>query len=165
MQFQHLGVVLELSPEHLRAIRSHAEHTYPHECCGLLLGRLSGSPIVTKTVTEVRETDNAWNSEQTAFVPGGSELGEAYHYAIAPNVLLTAQRQARDRNLAIIGIYHSHPDHLAIPSPFDQEFAWPQYSYMIVSVQSGRSAELQCWMLDHDHRFQPEAIAVTAANP
>lgn len=152
--------MLELCTNHIRAIRLHAESTYPNECCGLLLGVKPDNRVSTKILIEVRGTDNAWSSEQTEFGSDDSSLGDR-RYAIAPETLLATQRETRDRALAIIGVYHSHPDHPATPSEFDQEFAWPEYSYMIVSVQNGRLKDLQCWMLDNDHNFQPEAIVVT----
>jgi proteasome lid subunit RPN8/RPN11 len=72
--------------------------------------------------------------------------------------MLKAQKQARDRNLDIIGIYHSHPDHPAVPSEFDRAIAWQQYSYIIVSVQQGKACDLKNWSLDDDHQFQPEEM-------
>jgi proteasome lid subunit RPN8/RPN11 len=117
---------------------------------------------LAKTLVEVRSTDNAWSSEHNDLVPVGSSLTKTCHdcYWIAPEILLANQRYARDRGLAIIGVYHSHPDHPAIPSKFDQDLAWPQYSYMIVSVQNGVSQNLSSWTLDQNHRFQPESTSI-----
>lgn len=81
-------------------------------------------------------------------------------YTIAPIVFLQAQSEARDRRLDIIGIYHSHPDNCATPSEFDRVYAWPQYSYIIVSVQQGKACDLNSWSLDDNHRFQPEEMII-----
>lgn len=156
-------MILELCAEHFKVIRAHAESAYADECCGLLLGTIEqrhGSLV--KTLVEVRSTTNAWSSEQNDLIPINSSLTKTCRdcYWIAPEALLANQRYARDRGLAIIGVYHSHPDHPAIPSKFDQELAWPQYSYIIVSVQAGTSQDLSSWMLDHDHSFQSEEISV-----
>ncbi|MEW5859499.1 MAG: M67 family metallopeptidase, partial [Cyanobacteriota bacterium] len=107
--------VLKLHPHHLQAIRTHAESTYPEECCGLLLGQLAEDG---KTVVEVMPTENSWNAEAVeAFqeIEGSAKLGsdKRDRYAIAPQEMLTAQKLGRDRQLDIIGIYHSHPDHPA----------------------------------------------------
>jgi len=72
--------------------------------------------------------------------------------------MFKAQKDARDRNLDIIGIFHSHPDHPAVPSEFDRAIAWQQYSYIIVSVQQGKAWELKSWSLDDNHQFQPEEL-------
>jgi proteasome lid subunit RPN8/RPN11 len=155
-------VVLKLCPKQLQFIRTHAESTYPDECCGLLLGKLSQD---SKTVVEVMATENAWNPETAESFPTidpTSELGvtKRSHYTIAPESMLKAQREARDRQLAIIGIYHSHPDHPATPSEFDRVYAWQQYSYIIVSVQQGKACEFKSWSLDDDHQFQLEEMIV-----
>lgn len=155
-------MILKLAVEHLRAICVHAESTYPQECCGLLLGKLSQED---KTLVEVMATENAWSAEaaesfqeiDSTLDPGAKKNS---HYTIAPEVMLKAQREARDRQLDIIGVYHSHPDHPAIPSEFDRVCAWQTYSYIIVSVLQGKAGELQSWSLDDQHQFQPEEIIV-----
>ena len=155
-------MILKIAAEHLRAICAHAQSSYPHECCGLLLGKLNQD---SKTLLEVMATENAWNAEA---VESFSEIdanlnqsaNQSSHYAIAPEVMLKAQREARDRGLDIIGIYHSHPDHPAIPSEFDRVCAWQPYSYIIVSVPQGKAGKVQSWSLDDHHQFQPEEIIV-----
>jgi proteasome lid subunit RPN8/RPN11 len=148
-------MILQLLPEHLQIIRTHAESTYPDECCGIILGyAMSGG----KTVVEVMPTENAWNTEAANFPGDDTGASQKRRYAIASQVMLQAQKQARNRSLNIIGIYHSHPDAAAIPSECDRLYAWPEYSYIIVSVQKGKAEILQSWSLDDNHQFQPEAI-------
>lgn len=114
-----------------------------------------------KTLVEVWATENDWSAETVAGYPEDELVAsKTRRYTIAPAVLLQAQRSARDRHLDIIGIYHSHPDNLAIPSEFDRVCAWPQYSYIIVSVKQGKACDLNSWSLDDDHRFQPESILI-----
>lgn len=153
---------LKLTAEHLRLICAHAETTYPQECCGLLLGKRNQE---YKTLVEVVATENTWSAQAiTSFqeIDANLDLGtnKSSHYTIAPEVMLRVQKQARDRQLDIIGIYHSHPDHPAIPSEFDRLCAWQTYSYMIVSVPQGKADELLGWSLDNNHYFQPEEIVV-----
>ncbi len=155
-------MILKLAVEHLRLICTYAESTYPEECCGLLLGKLSQEG---KTLVEVIATENAWSAEAPESfqeIDATLELGanKSSHYAIAPEVILRVQTEARDRQLDIIGIYHSHPDHPAIPSEFDRVCAWQSYSYIIVPVPQGKAGELYSWSLDDHHQFQPEEIIV-----
>lgn len=150
--------MLKLHSHHLQAIQTHAESTYPEECCGLLLGQRNGD---MKTLIEVLPTENSWDDEAAdAFesIEGSAELesSKRSRFSIAPEVMLKAQKDARDRKLDIIGIFHSHPDHPAVPSEFDRAIAWQQYSYIIVSVQQGKACDLKSWSLDDDHQFQPE---------
>ncbi|MFB2922374.1 Mov34/MPN/PAD-1 family protein [Aerosakkonema funiforme] len=148
-------MTIKLEPHHLQAIRTHAESTYPEECCGIILGHLSDD---RKTVLEVRPTENAWNEEAAEFPMRVGDGSKKRNYAIAPGDMLKAQREARDRSLNIIGVYHSHPDHPAIPSEMDRAIAWSVYSYLIVSVPQGKAGELQSWCLDDNRQFQPEEI-------
>jgi len=148
--------MIELSREHLETIRTHAENTYPEECCGIILGYLASGG---KTTVEVMPTENVWNTEAAAvFSDERTVESKKRQYAIAPLVMLQAQKQARDRSLSIIGIFHSHPDHPAIPSECDRLYAWQGYSYIIVSVQNGKATQVRSWSLDDTHHFQAEAI-------
>lgn len=184
-------MILKLSPKHLQTIYTHAESTYPDECCGIIFGYLTSE---SKTVVEVMPTENAWNAETAGDFPGeetsfskrrryaivrtllrlffqksllrseGTEqphsvrLSKRTRYAIAPQVMLQAQKQARDRKLNIIGIYHSHTDNPAIPSEYDRQLAWQEYSYIIASVQNGKAGDMKSWTLDDSHQFQQEII-------
>jgi len=157
--------VLKLQNHHLQGIQTHAESTYPEECCGLLLGKLSGD---VKTLIEVLPTKNDWDNEAAEGFSKIDALGQqpsskGSRFSIAPAVMLKAQKDARDRKLDIIGVYHSHPDHAAIPSEFDRLIAWQQYSYIIVSVQQGKACDLKSWVLNEEHQFQPEEMITIRA--
>jgi hypothetical protein len=58
-------------------------------------------------VITVQATENNWSGNRRN------------RFSIAPEVLLQAQKSARENQLEIIGIHHSHPDHAAIPSEID----------------------------------------------
>ena len=152
--------MLKLHSDHLQAMQTHAESTYPEECCGLLLGLLRGD---VKTLVEVLATQNSWGDDgvddfQAIESSAQRKSSKRNRFSIAPKVMLQAQKDARDRNLDIIGIFHSHPDHPAVPSEFDRAIAWQQYSYIIVSVQQGKACDLKSWSLNDEHQFQPEEI-------
>jgi proteasome lid subunit RPN8/RPN11 len=148
--------MIQISLKHLEAIFTHAESTYPEECCGMILGHLAEDG---KTVVELISTENAWSPETAESLPANGMVGsKRRRYAIASQDLLQAQRYARDLCLDIIGIYHSHPDYPATPSEFDRLCAWQSYSYMIVSVVNGKASDCSSWCLDDGHQFQPEKI-------
>lgn len=154
--------MIQISSNHLNQIRNHAENTYPEECCGLLLGQINDH---YKILIEVRETENSWSVEAFDFLTNltssSKPLSKQNRFSIAPEMLLKVQKEARDRALSIIGIYHSHPDHPAIPSKFDQAIAHALYSYIIVSVQQGQTKDISSWILDEMHQFQQEEIINT----
>ncbi|MFM7370056.1 MAG: Mov34/MPN/PAD-1 family protein [Sphaerospermopsis kisseleviana] len=147
--------ILKINDQNLESINLHAEKTYPDECCGLILGYLSNG---VKTVVEVIPTENVWNRERGNFSENQEEYSTRRRYAIAPFFMLQIQKEARNRNLNIIGIFHSHPDYPAIPSEWDRIYAWPEYSYIIVSVNQGKAGELNSFCLDENHQFQAETI-------
>jgi proteasome lid subunit RPN8/RPN11 len=118
-------------------IRAHAEAGYPHEVCGFLLGSMD---IPSREFT-VRETRAAVNRR-------GSQAERRYR--IDPHEYRTTEREAEERGLELIGIYHSHPDAPAEPSEYDREHAWPNSAYVIVAVQDGRAGELRVWLLSDD---------------
>jgi proteasome lid subunit RPN8/RPN11 len=169
-------VALHLCSEHRQSILAHAERAYPEECCGLLLGKLNRTDAGAQILIEVWQTENRWQAGQAneeGLAPGFADknspneedLTKSRRYWIDPRDMLKAQRYGRDRQLDIIGIYHSHPDHAALPSECDRVFAWPQYAYVIVSVHQGAAQDLRCWSLDADRQFQSEEIVMVESDP
>jgi proteasome lid subunit RPN8/RPN11 len=130
------------------AIRTHGEQTYPHECCGALLGRTmaEGWQIEASVKTGNTRTDSAHN-----------------RYQIAPVELVKIEREARQQGLSIGGFYHSHPDHPAQWSPTDfAEAHWLGCSYVITAVAQGKATVTNSFFLagtrEEDKRFEPEPI-------
>ena len=145
--------MLKLSNGYLQEMITYAHQSYPEECCGLLIGQQENTKKIVRTIYQTR---NSWGEDCTSdlFSSGGSKRNR---FAIAPAELLQAQKTARAQNLSIVGIYHSHPNAAAIPSKFDRAIAWPEYSYLIISLQQQPVAAL-CWQLDEQNQFQPEEI-------
>ena len=150
--------MIQFNKQNLQIIFSHAESTYPEECCGVILGHLDSA---RKTVVEIIPTQNAWNCETAGDFPGcDTNHSKKRRYTIAPREMLRLQKSSRDKNLNIIGIFHSHPDYPATPSEFDRNCAWQEYSYIIVSVQKGRAGDINSWVLDDNSVFQQEELRV-----
>ena len=154
-----------------QAIVEAAVAGYPKECCGLLVGkRGSGeeqpSEAVDRTVVEVVALDNAWESSLLDYT---DPAGDGTHslrdrYWIDPADMLSVQRSARERGLEIIGVFHSHPDHVAVPSECDRTLAWPVYSYIIVSVMAGQVADFKSWQLNDQSQFEPEPVKMIGSS-
>ncbi len=152
-------MTLYLQTNHLEAIRKHGEQTYPRECCGLLLGTFKGDD---KTVHELWRVDNSWDGGLEVAVKesiGADAQGSERRFLISPQDYLDGQKYARDKNLDIIGNYHSHPDHPARPSQFDVDTAtFSGYSHIIVAIEKGASKDLTCWLFNDDRAFEPETL-------
>jgi proteasome lid subunit RPN8/RPN11 len=81
--------------------------------------------------------------------------------AISPLDYARAERAHASRGLGVVGNYHSHPDHPAVPSRFDLEHLapWPTMSYIVVSVSEGKTADVRSWELEPDRsRFNEEEL-------
>ena len=82
-------------------------------------------------------------------------------FIIHPKELLALEDELEGTGKGILGFYHSHPDYPAAPSRFDQENAWPTYSYVVVSVQRGKPGALTSWLLEEDRsQFNEEEVLV-----
>jgi proteasome lid subunit RPN8/RPN11 len=142
--------MLKLSQSHYEALRRHGEETYPHECCGVLLGQMEGDTRVVTLVARCRNTRT--DSPQN-------------RYHIDPKELVHIQREGRGRGEDIIGFYHSHPDHPARWSSTDlAEAHWFGCSYVITSVEKGKAVLTNAFELtgtdENDKKLLDEKIEV-----
>ena len=127
--------MIEVLEEPWRTMVTHAESTYPNECCGAMLGRNRGG---SKVVTEAVPLTNTFVGAQ------------ADRYQIKPEDLLAADRAARERDLEVVGIFHSHPDCDAYFSETDLKNSCPWYSFVVMSVQGGRFHHANSFLPDID---------------
>ena len=132
-------------------LRAHGEETYPHECCGIMLGKSDGDDLRVAQLIRAgnTRTDSAHN-----------------RYNIAPQELIAAQREGRRLGLDIVGFYHSHPDHPAQWSPTDfAEAHWFGCAYVITAIEKGRAAITNSFLLagtgEDDKAFTVQLIEVT----
>jgi len=145
--------MLRIQQPDLEALRRHGEETYPHECCGVLLGRLEGG------ARRVRSVERCGNTRSDS---------PRNRYNIDPKELIRIQREARERGEDVVGFYHSHPDHLARWSQTDlAEAHWIGCSYVITAVEGGRAGGTNSFELagqsEEDKRFVDEEIEVVGA--
>jgi proteasome lid subunit RPN8/RPN11 len=126
------------------AIRAHGRETYPHECCGALLG-VEG--VVASTVP----------------LPNTTEEGPRRRFLVRPGDYQQAEHAATAAGCELLGFYHSHPDHPAQPSQYDLDHAWPSFSYVIVSVMAGEPGDLRSWTLKEDRSAFDEEALVTSS--
>ncbi|MFY9561259.1 MAG: M67 family metallopeptidase [Terriglobales bacterium] len=144
--------MLKLNQTSYDDIRRHGEETYPHECCGVLLGHFADDG--SKTVTRTARAGNT------------REDSPHNRYHIDPKELIRIQREGRERGEDIVGFYHSHPDHPARWSTTDLDEAhWFGCSYMITSVENGKAAVTNSFELggtdEDEKKLTDEPIHVT----
>ena len=142
--------MLKLTRHDHNALRQHGEETYPHECCGILLGQMDGDD---RTVTSTARC-------------GNTRTDSAHNrYNIDPKELVRIQREGRERGEDIVGFYHSHPDHPAQWSKTDlAEAHWFGCSYVITSVEKGKAVLTNSFELmgsdESDKRLVDETVNV-----
>ncbi len=128
------------------AMLAHAREDYPHECCGLLVGRVEGERRLVESVRRARNLNVERAHDR---------------FELDPQDYLRVDRELRGTGLEIVGFYHSHPDHPARPSQYDAERAFPSYSYIIISVEKGTPVQARSWVFDEaNRRFDEEGLEV-----
>ncbi len=142
--------MLKIDQKQYDAIRRHGEETYPHECCGVLLGQIDTDVRIVTSIAHAgnTRTDSAHN-----------------RYNIDPKDLIRIQREGRARAEDVVGFYHSHPDHPARWSTTDlAEAHWFSCSYVITSVENGNAALTNSFVLggsdESDKKFEDEKIVI-----
>ncbi|MBA3514137.1 MAG: M67 family metallopeptidase [Pyrinomonadaceae bacterium] len=139
--------MIQMAAQQRNEIAAHGERDYPNECCGLLLGNISEKGD-GKVCTEIYPISNAREEE-----------AKRTRFLIRPEELMQGEKYAGSKGLDVVGFYHSHPDHPAVPSAYDLDHAWPVYSYIVVAVKTGRAEALLSWEMQLDRsRFNEEEI-------
>lgn len=130
---------VEVPDSVLATIAEHARATYPEECCGFLVARAdTGDGSIPRTILAADPVPNEFDGERRR------------RFLVRPEELRAAERRLEGSGRVLAGFYHSHPDHPARPSRFDQEHAWPWYSYLVVGVTAERVGETHAFELDPD---------------
>lgn len=112
---------------------AHLEASYPNEGAGFLLGTVEGDLTNVEAALTV---ENRWDADT-----------QATRYLLEPRDWMKAEDEAEARSLAVVGIFHSHPDHPARPSQFDLDMSLPNLTYLITSVREGKAADTHAWRL------------------
>ena len=128
------------------AVRRHGEETYPHECCGALVG--SGEQVTAAVA-----------------LPNTTEEGPRRRFLVRPADYRLAEQRAAELGGELVGFYHSHPDHPARPSQFDLDHAWPNFAYVIVAVAERAAADMTVWFLKEDRSSFDEGDLNGDENP
>jgi proteasome lid subunit RPN8/RPN11 len=134
---------LLLSDSARKAIVEHAAVDYPHECCGALLGADTQYARQVSHVLPIRNTH---------------EDNRRRRFRITPREYLEAEDGADELGLSLLGFYHSHPDHPAIPSEYDLTHALPFFSYVIVAVDKSVPTVITSWVLDDKTSFVEQLL-------
>jgi proteasome lid subunit RPN8/RPN11 len=126
-----VGASTRITGQALEAIRAHGVETFPDECCGALIE-------VDGVVVDAFK------------LPNTTSAGAARRFKIGPGDYRASEARASELKGTLAGFYHSHPNHPARPSAYDLEQAWPNFSYVIISVNAAVPGDITCWYLKDD---------------
>jgi len=138
-----MGVPVHLSAELRTLLERWAHAGYPQETCGLLIGERGQEGMAIQRAVQAKNLNRERAQDR---------------YELDPLDFLAADTQARQLGLEVLGVWHSHPDHPARPSETDREAAWPEWSYVILSVAREGVQDVRSWRLNGNHEFDEEVI-------
>ena len=134
--------MISITPPAYEIITQDAVKSFPDECCGFLYGREDRDRIITD-----------------ALVVNNSKDGDKRRrFEISAKDYLQAERYAEKNGLQLLGVYHSHPNHPAIPSEHDRVAAQPYFSYIIISVHDDNIDHIRSWRLNEAFQFEEEPV-------
>lgn len=138
-------MTLIIDPQVCDYIYKDAIETFPNECCGFLYGKEK----TDRFINLAQRTNNSKDGDKSR------------RFEISPLDYIRAEKYALENDLQLLGIYHSHPNHLAIASKHDLEKALPFFSYLIVSIMNGKIEDLKSWKLKEEKKeFLEEEIFI-----
>jgi proteasome lid subunit RPN8/RPN11 len=135
--------ILTFHPDVYQRMLDDALKCFPDECCGFLFGAENG---LQRTFSEILIVDNA------------KEGDKRRRFSITPRDYMKAELMATRLNLTLLGVYHSHPVHPAIPSEHDLNVAMPYFSYVIISVYGEHDISVRSWKLNDERQFEEELL-------
>lgn len=135
---------LKLTRSDLEILHQEALGNFPNECCGFFYGE--GDEI--REIQEIQPVENVKEGDQRR------------RFQISPEDYMKAERKAAIEGKQLLGIYHTHPLHPAIPSEHDRVQAMPWFSYIILSVEEKEVVDITSWQLNEERQFDKETIEI-----
>ena len=126
---------LILNNDTSKSMQEHALATFPEECCGFMFGSFKDDMVIVDSIKVVKNNHPDLRSRR---------------FIISPEDYINAEKYADENSLALVGVYHSHPNHPALPSETDRLSAIPGFTYVIYSIMDGKPADVSAWELEED---------------
>ncbi len=128
-----------LSENDRQELAKYAEAQKPYESCAILVGNETDE---NWTVKEVVLTENTAKSKVT--------------FTISPDKEFEVDQKAKESNMEIVCIFHSHPESEAQPSETDKKFMRVNPFPWI--IYSGTTKEMNCFILEDENVKQISII-------
>ena len=136
------------------AIVAQAEREFPFECCGFIVGDNEGS---VEEVRPIANIQNRMHAKDPAAFPRDARTA----FLMEPKEHLTVMNEVDRRKLALLIVYHSHPDHDAYFSATDRGQAcsfdptepdYPDTVYLVMSIRAGKFARAAAFAWDSEKK-------------
>lgn len=125
-------------------ILKHAVDGLPNEACGLIAGTVEGD---AKYVKEVYLLTNVDASNE--------------HFSMDPKEQFAAVKDARAKNLEMLGNFHSHPESPSRPSEEDKRLAYDsKANYLILSLEDREHPVLNAFLIDENKNVTKNPIEI-----
>ena len=121
-----------LSEKYKEELAKYAESEKPYESCAILVGNETDE---NWTVKELVLTENTAKSEVT--------------FTISPDKEFEVDQKAKESNMEIVCIFHSHPESEAYPSETDKKFM--EVNPFPWIIYSGVTKEMNCFILENEN--------------
>ena len=118
---------IKLSQTHKKILTEHAENEKPNESCAILFGK-------DNRISDIFLTKNIEESP--------------VNFTISNEQLIEGYKIAEDKQLDVIGIFHSHPNSEAYPSNTDKKFM--QSNPVAWIIYSGANKDFKAYFLESD---------------
>jgi proteasome lid subunit RPN8/RPN11 len=141
--------ILYIDPIAEQVMSFHAEQDFPNECVGFFYGQ---------------DTPEGRRISLAKPIANSKEGDQRRRFEVSPIDYMKAEQYALLNDLTLLGVYHSHPQHPAIPSEHDLKQAVPFFSYVILSVMEGKADHIRSWRLTEEGSFEEESIEPKAFN-
>src|SRR5688500_10528584 len=98
--------MITIEPKARELMNNDGLASFPDECCGFFYGQEDS--LGNRQVTEILVVNNA------------KEGDKRRRFEISPKDYMLGEQYALEKGLQLLGVYHSHPNHPAIPSEHDR---------------------------------------------
>jgi len=120
-----------LNQKQIDTLIEHSMKSHPNESCAMLLGTYN---------------DQQWNVKEV-FLTNNMEQSET-NFTISPEELLHGHKLAEEKQMELVGVFHSHPNSSAMPSDTDKKFMKGNLVPWI--IYSGINNDLNAFILGTD---------------
>ena len=134
------------------AIVAQGEREFPFECCGFIIGDDS-----IEEVRPIANIQNAMHAKDPAAFPRDARTA----FLMEPKEHLAVMNEVDRRKLALLCVFHSHPDHDAYFSATDRAQAcsfdpsepdYPDTVYIVLSIRAGKFARAAAFAWDAEKK-------------